>query len=36
MRYNSKSGATCAFINIYDIEQHGAYRFETDDSREDE
>lgn len=36
MRYNSKSGATCAFIDIYDIEQHGAYRFETDDSREDE
>ena len=35
-RYNSKSGAACAFIDIYDIEQHGAYRFETDDSREDE
>lgn len=35
-RYNSKSGATCAFIDIYDIEQHGAYRFETDDRGEDE
>lgn len=31
MRYNSKSGATCAFIDAYDDEQHGAYRFDTDD-----
>ena len=30
-RYDSKSGATCAFIEEFDPEFHGDYRFDTDD-----
>ena len=30
-RYDSKSGATCAFIEEYDPEIHADYRFDTDD-----
>ena len=30
-RYDSKSGATCAFIHEFDPEFHGDYRFDTDD-----
>ena len=36
MRYNSKSGATCAFIDTYDPEYHAAYRFDTDDRKDRE
>lgn len=30
-RYDSKSGATCAFIREYDPEYDSEYRFSTDD-----
>lgn len=30
-RYLSKSGATCAFVDLYDDEAHGRYRLETDE-----
>lgn len=30
-RYDSKSGATCAFIEEFDPEFHDKYRFDTDD-----
>lgn len=30
-RYDSKSGATCAFIEEFDPEFHGEYVFDTDD-----
>ena len=30
-RYDSKSGATCAFIEEFDPEFHVEYRFDTDD-----
>ena len=29
-RYDSKSGATCAFVQVYDAEQHD-YNFNTDE-----
>ena len=30
-RYDSKSGATCAFIDYYDRIEHSQFKFETDD-----
>jgi len=30
-RYDSKSGATCFFIEAYDAEKHGNYSLNTDD-----
>ena len=30
-RYDSKSGATCAFIDYYDIVRHSHFKYETDD-----
>jgi hypothetical protein len=30
-RYDSKSGATCYFIEPYDESAHGKYRFDTDE-----
>lgn len=30
-RYDSKSGATCAFIEEFDPEFHSDFRFDTDD-----
>ncbi len=30
MRYNSKSGATCAFIEPYDSDSHADYNLDTD------
>lgn len=30
-RYDSESGATCFFIEEYDPDQHGNYRFDTDE-----
>ena len=30
-RYDSKSGATCFFIEEFDPEFHGGYRFDTED-----
>lgn len=30
-RYDSSSGATCFFIEEYDSDQHGNYRFDTDE-----
>ncbi len=30
-RYDSKSGATCAFIEDFDPEIHSDFRFDTDD-----
>ncbi len=30
-RYDSKSGATCAFVEEYDPEIHADFRFDTDD-----
>ena len=35
-RYLSKSGATCAFIDIYDPDIHKDERYDTDDRREKE
>lgn len=36
-RYDSKSGATCAFVSAYDPVTHGDYaKLETDDRNEDE
>lgn len=31
MRYNSKSGATCYFIQTYSDEDHAQYHFDTDE-----
>lgn len=31
IRYLSRSGATCAFIDYFEPEYHGKYRFDTDD-----
>lgn len=31
IRYLSRSGATCAFIDYFEPEYHGNYRFDTDD-----
>ena len=36
LRYLSKSGATCAFIDMYEKEFHGDYRMASDDRRESE
>ena len=30
-RYDSKSGATCAFVTNYDADYHADQRFDTDD-----
>lgn len=30
VRYNSASGATCAFIEYFDSEAHGGYKLSTD------
>lgn len=30
-RYDSKSGATCAFVEWFDADRHSDYRFETDE-----
>lgn len=30
-RYDSKSGATCFFIQVFDAENHSEYSFNTDD-----
>lgn len=35
-RYLSQSGATCAFVGVYDPEIHKDHRFDTDDRRESE
>ena len=35
-RYLSKSGATCAFIDMYEKEFHGDYRMASDDRKESE
>ncbi len=35
-RYLSKSGATCAFIDCYDADNHENYSFDTDDRKEGE
>ena len=35
-KYLSKSGATCAFIDMYDKEYHGELRLNTDDRKESE
>ena len=32
LRYDSNSGATCAFITEYDTEFHSVYQFDTDDA----
>lgn len=31
VKYVSRSGATCAFVNYFEPEYHGQYRFNTDD-----
>ena len=36
LRYLSKSGATCAFIDMYEKEFHGDYRMASDDRKESE
>ena len=36
LRYLSKSGATCAFIDMYEKEFHGDYRRASDDRKESE
>ena len=36
IRYLSKSGATCAFIDMYEKEFHGNYRMDSDDRKESE
>lgn len=36
MKYISKSGATCMFIDMYDKEYHGELRLDTDDRKESE
>ena len=36
LRYLSKSGATCAFIDMYEKEFHGDYRMASDDCKESE
>ena len=36
LRYLSKSGATCAFIDMYEKEFHGDYRTASDDRKESE
>lgn len=36
LRYLSKSGATCAFIDMYEKEFRGDYRMASDDRRESE
>ena len=33
LRYLSKSGATCAFIDMYEKEFHGDYRMASDDRK---
>ena len=35
-RYDSKSGATCAFVQWYEPEYHADYRYDTDDRTEKE
>ena len=36
LRYLSKSGATCAFVDMYEKEFHGDYRMASDDRKESE
>ena len=36
LRYLSKSGATCAFVDMYEKEFHGDYRTASDDRKESE
>lgn len=31
VRYNSKAGATCAFVEYFDIEYHGTQKLDSDD-----
>lgn len=36
LKYLSKSGATCMFIDMYDKEYHADYNFGSDDRKESE